>query len=206
MCFVLGWTVLTACPDGPYRLPWRTVPPALSDRTACPDGPYRRPCQGLLSCELLEIPAADAGNILLNINNRSSSPKSHIAGQVIFLVDPCLLLAYESPYSNLGWSLAAESKSNLSPLPHWSSALFQIFTNNRPGTVSDVEKHWNKKIKGVGQTATHFHIRKASLQLLASFPFLMYPPPPLLLWHPCCCWHPGYCCWTSCCQRPFLLY
>jgi hypothetical protein len=61
------------CCDG------RSEPPALSG-----------------AAQLRQIPAADAANILLNINNRSSSQKSHIAGQVIFLVDPCLLPVHET--------------------------------------------------------------------------------------------------------------
>jgi hypothetical protein len=42
--FVLWWTIRTACPVGPYRLPCRSGPPALSVRTACPVGTYRWHC------------------------------------------------------------------------------------------------------------------------------------------------------------------
>ncbi len=101
----------TACPDGPYRLPWVTVPPALTDRTACPEWPYRLPWRTVPPALSGAAQLRTSGNsscwccwyITEHVYNRSSSPKSHIAGRVIFLVNPCLLPVYEFPYSSLGW-------------------------------------------------------------------------------------------------------
>ncbi len=63
-----------------------SILPALTDRIACPESPYPLPWQELLSCKILVIPAA--ADILLY---RPSSLKSHMAGGVVSLADPCLL-------------------------------------------------------------------------------------------------------------------
>jgi len=138
----------------------RSEPPALTDRTACP----------VRGCSAANFRRYQLLMLLIYYWTEHIQPivitEITHCGPGHFLVDTCVLPVYETPYSNLGYLFSSLKQILfvLLTLTLKSSYVSNtVLTNICPKTVSEVEKHWNKKIKGSGQTATTFSYWKGVL-------------------------------------------